>query len=773
MTAATPTRRLCRIGAGCLLAVLALSAPASGAAQTQWLVEGAAKHTANKPAAGSMSPQEARDVVSRLSDSEVRELLIAQLASGERRPVEVAKPDFTERFRAASARVGQRIRGMFAKADRLPQLPALVWSNVTVGGTANGGRILAVIAGLLALGFVAEWLFRRMLVVLHARDREQLPEKVASRLGLVALRTVVDLLGLAVFALVPLALVLVLDPANQDAVLLFETLLGGLVAFRLVALGSRTVLAPRTPALRTVPLGDAAARGLHRRLLALAALVIINRMIRTLLNGYAIDEELTYLVKILDSGVLVLVLIGMIWQARRPIAAFIGGAQPPGESEASSVRQALAHNWHALAIVYVVLIWLMAIGVALATGVDTLALGIISLLIVVALPLADAGLVRLAAHFFGAERRSARAEAAGGTVPAVSLAEPTAAEGSRPSYEAVALRNLRILLAVLVLAVFTELWHIDVEGLAQAVVGERFARALFDITTTLLLAYAVWAIVKTAVERYTHGEAPGPATGPEGEGGGTGASRAQTLLPLFRKFMFATLVAVGVMIVLSSLGVNIGPLLAGAGVVGIAIGFGAQTLVRDIVSGMFFLMDDAFRVGEYVDVGDIQGTVEKISIRSMQLRHYSGLVHTVPFGEIRHLTNWSRDWAQMRFEIRVPFETDIDKVRKIIKKVGKEMMADPEFGPLMLSPLKSQGVNKMDDSALIVRCKFMSIPGEQFALRRQAYNRIQRAFAEEGINFAPRRVLVEATGSAVAGAAAAGALDRSEDKASNPNDEPG
>ena len=124
------------------------------------------------------------------------------------------------------------------------------------------------------------------------------------------------------------------------------------------------------------------------------------------------------------------------------------------------------------------------------------------------------------------------------------------------------------------------------------------------------------------------------------------------------------------MIALSELGVNIGPLIAGAGIVGLAVGFGAQTLVKDILSGLFFLIDDAFRVGEYIDVGDVRGMVEHISIRSLRLRHHRGPVHTIPFGEIHHLTNYSRDWAIMKLELRVPFDTDIEKVRKIIKKIG-------------------------------------------------------------------------------------------------------
>ena len=115
------------------------------------------------------------------------------------------------------------------------------------------------------------------------------------------------------------------------------------------------------------------------------------------------------------------------------------------------------------------------------------------------------------------------------------------------------------------------------------------------------------------------------------------------------------------------MGVNIGPLLAGAGIVGIAVGFGAQTLVRDILSGIFFLFDDAFRIGEYIDVGEGKGTVERMSIRALMLRHQLGHVYTVPFGAIRRVANYSRDWMIMKLEVRVPFDTDLERMRKIVK----------------------------------------------------------------------------------------------------------
>ncbi len=192
---------------------------------------------------------------------------------------------------------------------------------------------------------------------------------------------------------------------------------------------------------------------------------------------------------------------------------------------------------------------------------------------------------------------------------------------------------------------------------------DRVSGALFDIVIMVLLAFAVWIVAKVAVERHI-GSQPDPAAGmSDGEGGGAGATRVQTVLPLIRKFISITLIVIVVIFSLSSLGLDVGPLLAGAGMIGIAIGFGAQALVRDVVSGVFFLLDDAFRMGEYVEIDNIRGTVEKISVRSLQLRHHNGPVHTIPFGEIQYLTNYSRDWAIMKFEISLPFETDLDKVR--------------------------------------------------------------------------------------------------------------
>jgi small-conductance mechanosensitive channel len=229
----------------------------------------------------------------------------------------------------------------------------------------------------------------------------------------------------------------------------------------------------------------------------------------------------------------------------------------------------------------------------------------------------------------------------------------------------------------------------------------------------------------------------------EQEEGGAGGSRIATLLLLLRKFMLVVIIVMAALIVLSALGVNIGPLIAGAGVFGLAIGFGAQTLVRDIISGVFFLMDDAFRVGDYLEVSGTKGTVEHISLRSLRLRHPRGMVNFIPFGDLKMVTNLSRDYVIMKLDFRVRYDADVEKIRKIIKKkVYKKIMKDPELGPKLLDKIKSQGVREMDDSAMIMRVKYKTKPGDQFAIRKEVYHLMQEAFREEGIEFAHRNVTV-------------------------------
>ena len=287
------------------------------------------------------------------------------------------------------------------------------------------------------------------------------------------------------------------------------------------------------------------------------------------------------------------------------------------------------------------------------------------------------------------------------------------------------------------LALF-EIWDPDLSW-----VPDTYLERVIDVLVIIFIGYVIYHFFRIWIDSKIAEETPDVDEAELGdEGGAGGASRLATLLPLFRGAILAIVVVSIILIVLMELGINVSPLFAGAGVVGLAVGFGSQTLVRDIFSGAFFLVDDAFRKGEYIDIGDVKGTVEKISVRSFQLRHHLGALHTIPFGEIRVLTNYSRDWVIMKLPLRVTYDTDVERVRKLVKKLGQELLKDPVIGDNFIQPLKSQGVIEMQDSAMIIRVKFMTKPGDQWLVRKKVFQDIRELFEREGIKFAHREVTV-------------------------------
>ena len=401
------------------------------------------------------------------------------------------------------------------------------------------------------------------------------------------------------------------------------------------------------------------------------------------------------------------------------------GVSPEDNAKQNNLAGLFAAHWQVFATCIVIAIAVAAFFDRLLTGERQAAHIYQTLAILLGFLLID-GLLRMAVRsYFGTRTQADRSQAPGG--PETPADEPGRAAASVPdsdeiaaaAYGAVILRNGRIALTVLAIVLVARLWGFDAAEFGSTGLGARVAEAVFQIIVTLLLASSAWSVVKIAINRHLPHEKRDALALVTEEGAGHGLSRLETLLPLVRMFLFVTIVAMALMSIVSAMGVNIGPLLAGAGIVGIAVGFGAQTLVRDILSGIFFLFDDAFRIGEYIDVGEGKGTVERMSIRALMLRHQLGYIYTVPFGAIRRVANYNRDWMMMKLEVRVPFDTDLERLRKIVKQVGAEMKADPEIGPMFLQPLKAQGVNRIDDFGLR-RSRQVHDPAEWRSLRPAA-----------------------------------------------------
>jgi len=317
-------------------------------------------------------------------------------------------------------------------------------------------------------------------------------------------------------------------------------------------------------------------------------------------------------------------------------------------------------------------------------------------------------------------------------------------------------RGLRAALIIGALALLAWGWGIDLAMLtARATMATRVAHGVLSAVAIALVADFIWHVAKAAIDCKLAESAD--LSRPNTDDARRRA-RLRTLLPIFRNILFVVVIAVAAMMVLAALGVEIGPLIAGLSVVGVAIGFGAQTFVRDIIAGMFYLVDDAFRIGEYIQSGNYKGTVEGFSIRSVKLRHQRGPIYTVPFGLLGAVENMSRDWVIDKLTVGITYDSDIDKARKLIKQIGLDLAQTPEYAPLILEPLKMQGVDAFGDFAVQIRMKMMTLPGENFVIRRQALAMIKKAFDANGIKFAYPTVQLAGEGDASTAAIAQQAL---------------
>lgn len=475
---------------------------------------------------------------------------------------------------------------------------------------------------------------------------------------------------------------------------------------------ARNLIVPDRGAYRMIGLDDADALALWRDTAGMIVLVALMVAVTAWIRGLPLAPDAFTFVYLLQTFLAMVVLITFTLRQRQTIARAILGERPEHDS---GIRRIVAYSWHLAAMAYFAVAWLFASARALL-GTEGY-LGLLTgpvVLIAAGFGLYGLALVLIESVFRNEERGTD--EVHGGR--------------PMPSFRRLAEETAAIVVTIVAIAALFQIW-----GVSPFSMSETIGVRIFTDILIVLLAYLAYQATKIAIDQYLHKEMA--HEDPHNLHGAS--SRLGTLLHLFRGFALISIIVMAVMVGLSDLGINIAPLFAGAGVIGLAVGFGSQTLIKDIFSGAFFLIDDAFRRGEYIDIGSAKGTVEKISIRSVQLRHQNGPLYTVPFGNIHQISNFSRDWVIMKLPIRLAYGTDPEQVRKIVKKIGEEFANDPELGPKFLDSLKSQGVYEMDDSGITFRVKFMTRPGDQFVLRRMVYQRIQEEFEKADIKFAANR----------------------------------
>ena len=262
--------------------------------------------------------------------------------------------------------------------------------------------------------------------------------------------------------------------------------------------------------------------------------------------------------------------------------------------------------------------------------------------------------------------------------------------------------------------------------------GHEITVKLFGLGGTLLFAWLIWILADTAIHHALTRSRKGLAN-----------ARAQTMMPLIRNVLFAAIFIIALIVALANMGMNVTPLLAGAGVIGLAIGFGAQSLVADLITGLFIIIEDSLAIDDYVDVGGHLGTVEGLTIRTVRLRDIDGIVHTIPFSEIKSIKNYSREFGYAIFRVAIPYNMEIDDAIKLMREVGQKMRSDPLQRRNIWSPLEIQGVESFESGSAILRARFKTAPIKQWEVSRAFNLSLKRHLDEAGLDLATPRLSVQ------------------------------
>jgi small-conductance mechanosensitive channel len=679
---------------------------------TVMLLAGIAAAQAQEAAA---PPENVQQLLRLLDDPDVRAWIAQQKAADDpasetAQPAAMPTPAAQENMHAGRY-VAHRLQQIRQHIDQvIAAMPQLGGELSRLGSRVmlelkdrSGFSVLLLILGFLGLGVIFEVIFWQATKGVQRWIIGFTLATSAERLRAAGIRLCFSLGFVLCFAIGSVGAFLAFD----WPLVLREIVLSYLVAFLIlrVALAlSRFALAPGGPRFRLVPMDTPSAWFWYRRLGLAIGWLALGWVTVALLRSLDVALPVVALVAYTLGLVLLAFGIEAIW--RRP--AKKAGTALPGR----------LRNW--LLTAYFVLLWLLWV----ATAMPLFWLAVV----IVGLPAA----IRFTRNAVNHILRPVD----GGESPGQSSAAQL-----RGLVEVSLDRGLRALLIIGAAFLLARAWGVDLVAMTmmQDTLSTRLLRGLLSAIVIILVAEFLWHALRATIDAQLQGAI---AAGTGDDEPARRRARLRTLLPILRNVLFIVILVIAVLMVLSSLGIEIGPLIAGAGVVGVAVGFGAQTLVKDVISGMFYLLDDAFRVGEYIQSGSYKGTVESFSLRSVKLRHHRGPLYTVPFGELGAVQNMSRDWVIDKLSIGVTYDSDLEKARKLIKEVGKTLAADPEFAPHILEPMKMQGVEQFGDYAIQIRVKMMTKPGEQFTIRRKALAMIKKAFNENGIKFAQPTVQV-------------------------------
>jgi small conductance mechanosensitive channel len=724
-----------------ILAILLALAPGAGRAQTATPAKPASR-AATAPA--SLSAADLQKLVATLQNPQQRELLIKQLQAliaaqtvlhpGAAKPKSAASTTAANVAAAAQKSVPALVEGLAT------QFQSIGTELVDVAGIARGAprlaaslqaqaaspeararwldgliRLAAVLAAAMAAGFLTAWALRRLRRRVGARNIDRdFGRWLVLFLGMLVL----ELVPLGVFtamAMLVLAAVHPGEPVRPVASIAIATILHAQLILIVLRVFLVSAVSPRF-----LRFSHETRQYLYfwaRRFVVWSFYGFgVAEIAAALAAPHSISDLAMRLTVIVVAGLAVV----FVLQNRDAVAAYLRA--PPerparfGRTGQSMrmVRAALADTWHILAIVYIV----VAFGAYLIDPQGGVGFVLRATLVSI--------LVLLGA--FIAARLVHRAGDGGFRFGGAFRARHTGFEARLNKYVPTLIFIVSVVIDAVALILLLQVWGVDAVDWLERQYVRNLTGTLISIAIIVVLAIVVWEMVNTAVERAL------------GVGGATQAqvsARLRTLLPLIRTTVLIAIVTIAGFVVLSQIGVNIAPLLAGAGIVGIAVGFGSQQLVHDVINGLFILVENTVTVGDWVDVGGGHaGTVESISIRSMRLRDGNGAVHTVPYSSVAAVTNTNRGIGNATFAVAVAYGEDTDKVARILREIAAAMRHEPAFKSGMLSEFQLWGVDKVDAATVTVSGQIVCTDGGRWPVQREFNRRMMRRFQEDGVALA-------------------------------------
>lgn len=584
-----------------------------------------------------------------------------------------------------------------------PQL-RLLWAK-------GAAMVFAILGAALLAGHIARVVLKRPLRRLHDATHGPAWLRVLGVGGTLLLGwTPVGLLIASGYAALAIAQVIGSMPVIARELVL--AVLTACALARAIGAVAETLLAPGTDGSHFLPISEETADYWLVWSLRLTRFVVYGWFAL----GFALDTGLSsaaYDLLLKAFGLLLTgLLIMLILQNRVALARGIHGPKGHEASGLGRLRAALCDYWHIGAILYLLGtygVWASEVPGGFTFLVRATALSLLSLAVAWGADVLGTSLVNrflniapdLEQRLPGLQKR-------------VNLYAPLLIGGGR------------LLVYMLAVLLVLQAWGVDIFAGLETSKGQRLIGGFVTIGITTAIALTIWEAVSMSTEMYL--------LRPAVDGTPVQRSaRARTLLPLFRKTFAILLGVVVVLISLATLGVNIGPLLAGAGIAGIAIGFGAQSLVKDVITGMFVLMQDAVSVGDVVSVAGSSGLVEQISIRSIRLRDQSGTVIIIPFSEVTTVQNMTKDFSYAVFSIGIAYREDVDKVIAVVRALADELQGNCEYKWRILEPIEILGLDQFADSAVIIKARIKTKPIQQWNVMREFNRRMKRRFDELNI----------------------------------------